>query len=128
MTGIVSRFPAGLMWQVLDGSRGSMSGDILVIAEAIRSAGFRFAPAAQFRALLTPPALAEWPSFAASWEELGVDIYMADGGRYRRRRFAAFAVSAEGVARKAHQPHYQSRDYNLLNGGIERWFEPCLSG
>jgi hypothetical protein len=101
-----------------------MSGDILVIAEAIRSAGFGFAPAAQFRALLTPAALAEWPSFAASWEDLGVDIYMADGGRYRRRRFAAFAVSAEGVVRKAHQPHYQSRDYNLLNGGIERWFEP----
>jgi hypothetical protein len=93
-----------------------MSGDILVIAEAIRSAGFEFAPAAQFRALLTPAALAEWPSFAASWEDLGVDIYMADGGRYRRRRFAAFAVSAEGVVRKAHQPHYQSRDYNYSTG------------
>ena len=26
--------------------------------------------------------------------------------------------------RKPHQPHYQSRDYNPLNGGIERWFEP----
>ncbi|MGH6846549.1 MAG: 2OG-Fe dioxygenase family protein [Methylocella sp.] len=101
-----------------------MPGDISVIAEEIRSAGFGFAPAEQFRALLTPAALAEWPSFAASWEDLGIDTYMADGGRYRRRRFAAFAVSAEGVTRKAHQPHYQSRDYNLLNGGIERWFEP----
>jgi hypothetical protein len=87
-------------------------------------AGFGFAPAEQFRALLTPAALAEWLSFAASWENLGVDTYMADGGRYRRRRFAAFAVSSEGIVRKAHQPHYQSRDYNLLNGGIERWFGP----
>ncbi len=26
----------------------------------------------------------------------------------------------------AHQPHYQSRDYNPLNGGIARWFEPVL--
>ena len=26
--------------------------------------------------------------------------------------------------RKPHQPHYQSRDYNPLNGGVERWFEP----
>ena len=26
--------------------------------------------------------------------------------------------------RKPHQPHYQSRDYNPLNGGIERWFQP----
>jgi hypothetical protein len=47
---------------------------------------------------------------------------MADGGRYHRRCFAAFAVSPERVVRKAHQPHYQSRDYNPLNGGIERWF------
>ncbi len=29
-----------------------------------------------------------------------------------------------GIMRKPHQPHYQSRDYNALNGGIERWFEP----
>src|SRR5260370_15859925 len=49
---------------------------------------------------------------------------MADGGRYRRRRFACFRASAEGVFRKPHQPHYQSRDYNPLNGGIQRWFEP----
>ncbi|MGH6835373.1 MAG: 2OG-Fe dioxygenase family protein [Methylocella sp.] len=101
-----------------------MTADISGIAEGIRYAGFGFAPAERFRALLTPAALAEWPSFAATWEDLGVDTYMADGGRYRRRRFAAFEVSAEGVVRKAHQPHYQSLDYNLLNGGIERWFGP----
>lgn len=65
-----------------------------------------------------------WQSFADSWNTLSLDTYMADGGRYRRRRFGAFAVSAGGIARKAHQPHYQSRDYNPLNGGIERWFEP----
>jgi hypothetical protein len=116
-----------LVSQALEGGKGSMTGDISVIAEAIRTAGFGFAPAARFRALLPPAALAEWPSFAAFWEDLGVDSYMADGGRYRRRRFAAFAVSAKGVVRKAHQPHYQSRDYNLLNGGIERWFEPVTA-
>jgi hypothetical protein len=49
---------------------------------------------------------------------------MADGGRYRRRRHAAFSVSAGAIERKPHQPHYQSRDYNPLNGGVERWFEP----
>jgi len=69
---------------------------------------------------------ADWSSFASSWDDLGLDLYMADGGRYRRRRFAAFRVGADGIRRKPHQPHYQSRDYNLLNGGIERWFEPVL--
>jgi hypothetical protein len=102
----------------------AMAGDESVIVEEVRSTGFSFTPAEQFRALLTPAALAEWPSFAASWDDLGLDTYMADGGRYRRRRFAAFAVSAQGIFRKTHQPHYQSRDYNPINGGIERWFEP----
>jgi hypothetical protein len=77
------------------------------------------------RELLPPAALTHWATFAASWNNLGVDTYMADGGRYRRRRFAAFAVATDKIARKPHQPHYQSRDYNALNGGIERWFEPC---
>lgn len=94
------------------------------IAEGVRSGGFAFAPAEQFCAFLPPAALAEWPSFAASWDDLGLDAYMADGGRYRRRRFAAFAVSSEMIVRKAHQAHYQSPAYNPLNGGVERWFEP----
>jgi hypothetical protein len=46
------------------------------------------------------------------------------GGRYRHRRYATFAISTDAGVRKAHQPRYQCRDYNPLNGGIERWFEP----
>ena len=50
---------------------------------------------------------------------------MADGGRYRRRRHAVYAAAAGGtIVRAPHQPHYQSRDYNALNGGIARWFAP----
>ena len=64
--------------------------------------------------------------FARSWDDLGLDTYMADGGRYRKRRHAAFQAGPDGVRRKPHQPHYQSRDYNALNGGIARWFEPVL--
>jgi len=102
----------------------STTRDISGIAEEVRSGGFAFAPAEQFCAFLPPKALAEWPSFAGSWDDLGLDAYMADGGRYRRRRFAAFAVASERITRKAHQAHYQSPAYNPLNGGIERWFEP----
>ncbi|MDE2005841.1 MAG: 2OG-Fe dioxygenase family protein, partial [Rhodospirillales bacterium] len=63
----------------------------------------------------------------ASWDALGLDTYMADGGRYRKRRHAVFAADAAGIRRKPHQPHYQSRDYNPLNGGIERWFAPVAT-
>ena len=102
--------------------------DILArdIAEALRDTGFRRVAPAETDALLGPDALAGWEAFADSWNALGLDRFMADGGRYRRRRFAAFSASPGGVVRKPHQPHYQSRDYNGLNGGVQRWFEPVL--
>jgi len=78
------------------------------------------------RAMLLDPDCDDWASFASSWEDLGVDLYMADGGRYRRRRFAAFSANEALFTRKPHQPHYQSRDYNPLNGGLQRWFEPVV--
>lgn len=86
--------------------------------------GFAVIPSVGMRRLLGHKALTEWLSYSESWNALGTDTYMADGGRYRRRRFGVFEVSAHSVVRKPHQPHYQSRDYNTLNGGIERWFEP----
>ena len=96
-----------------------------VLAAAIERAGFTFVQSADMReALVSAGDLTDWDAFAESWNDLGLDTYMADGGRYRKRRFAAFAATADGVTRKPHQPHYQSRDYNALNGGIERWFEP----
>ena len=67
----------------------------------------------------------DWRSFAASWNDLGEDQHMADGGRYRRRRYAVFDVAKGTISRAPHQPHYQSTIYNRLNGGLERWFEPA---
>ena len=98
------------------------------LAEAARQladTGFAFVRAPAMRQALLPAGLAAWDGFAASWDDLGLDRYMADGGRYRRRRFATYAVGNGTVRRKPHQPHYQSRDYNPLNGGVARWFEPA---
>ena len=90
--------------------------------------GFALVRAPAMRALLRrhglPDAPEAWESFAGSWNDLGLDRYMADGGRYRKRRHATFSVRSGRVERKPHQPHYQSRDYNPLNGGVERWFQP----
>lgn len=68
--------------------------------------------------------LPDWNAFAESWNNLALDNYMADHGRYRRRRHAVFEASADGIRRLPHQPHFQTLDYNALNGGVERWFEP----
>ena len=94
------------------------------IATALGQAGFALVRAPRMRAVLGAAPLADWDGFAASWDALGMDTYMADGGRYRRRRHAVFSLSEAGAVRKPHQPHYQSRDYNALNGGIARWFDP----
>jgi len=86
---------------------------------------FEFLRSAQTRRrLLRSGSLSDWDAFAASWDRLAPDEYMADGGRYRRRRHAVFSVSPSGIRRLAHQPHYQGIQYNPLNGGVERWFEP----
>ncbi len=66
----------------------------------------------------------DWCAFADSWDDLGPDLYMADGGRYRRRLHAAFRCENGRFTRKPHQPHFQSRDYNVLNGDVQRWFDP----
>lgn len=95
------------------------------LVDSIAADGFAFASGAEMHKLLGP--LADWTEFAASWDDLGLDTYMADGGRYRKRRHAAFGTRAnEPILRKPHQPHYQSRDYNPLNGGIARWFDAVL--
>jgi len=97
---------------------------IAAIADKIGRDGFVFVRAPEMGRVLDEAGLSDWGSFAASWDDLGVDAYMADGGRYRRRRFGVFRATPAGISRKPHQPHYQSRDYNPLNGGVERWFEP----
>ncbi len=86
--------------------------------------GFALVRRPAMLALLQPYGLSDWDGFAGSWGDLGMDLYMADGGRYRRRRHANYAVTGGEIRRKPHQPHYQSRDYNMLNGGLERWFSP----
>ena len=72
--------------------------------------------------LLGPFDQEAWSRFAESWDRLESDTYMADGGRYRRRRHAVLRFSEGRLVPLASQAHFQSRDHNPLNGGISRWF------
>ncbi len=97
---------------------------------AIAAEGYAFvAGTAMQGALLSAGSLADWSDFSGSWNDLALDTFMADGGRYRRRRHAVYTVAAGGepggkVLREPHQPHWQGLEYNPLNGGVARWFEP----
>jgi hypothetical protein len=103
--------------------------DVEVLRDALRREGFAFVPGGTMQGLLRLCGpLDDWHAFAASWDRLGPDPYLlAAAGRLRKRRHAVYAASGSALDRQPHQPHYQSRDYNALQGGIERWFEPVTS-
>lgn len=95
------------------------------LLEAITEHGYALLRGAAMAARLQVPAAA-LDDFAASWERLETDAFMADGGRYRRRRIANFTARAgqPGHVRGPHRPHFQAVVHNTLNGGVERWFGP----
>jgi hypothetical protein len=105
--------------------RGAPATDNLLQA-TLNDEGYAFVPGETLRDRLGSfGSLQDWDALTDSWNRLEVDTYMADGGRYRRRRHAVFAAATGGpIERQVHQPHYQALDYNPLNGGVERWFEP----
>jgi hypothetical protein len=108
---------------------GLAAGDMTGPAAALRRDGFVLLPAEAARGLLGPTGAADpaaWAEFAASWNDMPLDQYMADGGRYRRRRHAVFAARAgqPGLPRQPAAPHYQAVRHNALNGGIARHFDP----
>jgi len=73
---------------------------------------FCYLPAERVSALLRQQeenALLDWRAFRDSWSRLSLDGYMADGGRYRRRRHATLSAlpSSRRFQAEPHQPHYQ---------------------
>lgn len=103
--------------------------DIGSLVACLQPQGHVFIEGAQMQALLeSQGSLADWPAFAASWNELPLDTHMADGGRYRRRRYAVLHAGRHDAPQlQPHQPHYQSLEYNRLNGGVARWFAPMAA-
>ncbi len=93
----------------------------------IAARGFVRIPGRDMAAMLGDAAKPEeLREFFASWSRLETDAFMADGGRYRRRRIANFRAlpGVPGHVRGAHRPHFQAVVHNTLNGGVDRWFAP----
>jgi len=99
---------------------------VITLPDTIREQGFSFIAGETFRRDLGEVgSLEDWPGVAASWNDLDLDCYLPEGARDRRRRFAVYSVDRDGrVERLPHQPHYQPAQYNVLFGGVDRWFAP----
>lgn len=96
------------------------------LVRSILHEGYVFMDGAAMRTAIEEIApITDWPEFAATWIDLELDSYLADRGRFRRRRYAVYELGpGPAIDRKPHQPHRQSLEYNPLFGGVERWFAP----
>ena len=96
----------------------------MILADEVAAHGFARRRQEETRGLI-PVTDAALSDFAASWQQLETDGFMADGGRYRLRRHANFtAAPGQPAIRGLHRPHYQASVHNSLNGGLDRWFAP----
>ncbi|WP_051716138.1 2OG-Fe dioxygenase family protein [Streptomyces bikiniensis] len=105
------------------------SSDIEEICESLSSKSYNLIPGEKVKEILlrrSGTALDDLEPFRESWSRMPLDGYMADGGRYRRRRHATLSAPRASSAHRVepHQPHYQGLDYNNLNGGVARHYEP----
>ena len=57
-----------------------MKQELSAIAGAVEERGFAFVQAPATAALLERAGLCHWRSFAASWNDLGVDMYIVEVG------------------------------------------------
>ena len=63
--------------------------------------------------------------FVESWKDLELDRFMSDNGMYRTRSHATFTIesNSQNYSKNDYRPHYQTTEYNGLNGGIERFYK-----
>jgi len=63
--------------------------------------------------------------FIESWQNLELDRFISDEGVYRTRKHATFTINGEfqSCSKNDYQLHYQTTDYNTLNGGVKRYYK-----
>lgn len=93
------------------------------LADAVKNQGYGVLSPSGLAAFLGCP-LSELDALRPGWDDLPLDNFLRDGGRYRRRRHSSFIVTDAGVEQVAHRAHYQPPEYNALHGGMLRLFEP----
>lgn len=95
------------------------------LADALKTRGYGVLNPSSVAAFVGAP-LSELASLKADWNDLPLDNFLKDGGRYRRRRHSCFIIEHAKVAQIEHRAHYQPLEYNALHGGMHRLFEPML--
>ena len=97
------------------------------IGDSIERAQYALVPSHEFSFASALHASGE--RLRRDWEHLEPDPYMADGGRYRLRRYGLYQLSATTghLAHISDASFYQSIEINPLNGGQHRHFAPLTA-
>jgi hypothetical protein len=95
------------------------------LCELLHTQGYGVLDAAGVSALSACP-VDELLALRHFWDALPPDVFLKDGGRYRRRRHSCFVIETDQVRQAVHRPHWQPVEYNALHGGMQRLFEPML--
>jgi hypothetical protein len=92
-------------------------------ADTVKTQGYGvLSPAST--ATFTGCPLSVFEGLRTDWDNLPLDNFLKDGGRYRRRRHSSFVIDQANVTQVPHRAHYQPLEYNALHGGMLRLFEP----
>lgn len=100
--------------------------DLPHLADALRTQGYALVRP-QDVARLAGCRLDDLNALAPSWDRLEPDLYLKDGGHYRRRRHSCFVDRGGELSQAPHRAHWQPVEYNALHGGMRRLFEPIES-
>jgi hypothetical protein len=98
------------------------------VRREITDRGFAWIPRTAWS--LGPSLDSHWQRLAGDWDHLELDGYLAEGAKFRLRRYGRYTWSPADDALTAlpHEPYFQPEDENSYAGGIERDFAPLLPG
>jgi hypothetical protein len=99
------------------------------VAEDLQEKGYSFVPGKELQEMLSL-AQTDIADFGDYWQRLTLDQYMADGGRYRYRRYNAMETKSgsQDLVLVASHPYRQSACVNTLNGGVDRYYDDLEPG
>jgi hypothetical protein len=97
------------------------------VAARVHARGFAIVSAQEVQAIVAvhEVSASQRAEFLASWNDLPIDEFLADGGKYRFRRHASLRLAYETAPHwidEPYRPHWQPKAYNKLHGGVFRTF------
>jgi hypothetical protein len=96
------------------------------IRRDIACQGFAWIPRAAWS--IGPRLEPHWQRLCKDWDRLELDLYLAQGARFRLRRYGRYYWSPadDALAALPHEPYFQPENENSYAGGIAREFAPLL--